>query len=104
VDGDASLAVGLLLEGTVVEERDEAAGRPKPAVESQPLRPRQRHPAKQAEDTPFGLFVAEYVRLVSCQKHWRSPTSLERRSDDVPGWLLLPLHEALIWVGRGIAL
>ena len=36
----------------MVEERDEAAG------------PRQRHPAKQAEDTPFGLFVAENVQLV----------------------------------------
>jgi len=74
---DASLSVGLLLEGIVVEERDGAAWQPKPAVESQPLRPRQRHPAKQAEDTPFGLFVAENVQLVSCQKHWWSPTRLE---------------------------
>jgi len=74
VDGDASLGVGLLLEGIVIEERDEAGGQPGPAVEPQPLRPRQRHPAKQAEDTPFGLFVAENVQLVSCQKHWRSPT------------------------------
>src|SRR6218665_3365761 len=49
----------LILEGIVVEERDEAAGQPKPAVEFQPLRHRQRHPAKQAEDTPFGLFVAK---------------------------------------------
>ena len=65
MDGDASLGVGLLLEGIVVEERDEAAGPPKPAVESQPLRPRQRHPAKQGEDTPFGLFVAENVQLRS---------------------------------------
>ena len=53
----ACLGVGLLLERIVVEERDEAAGQPKPAVESQPLRSRQRHPTKHAEDTPFGLFV-----------------------------------------------
>ena len=77
------MGVGLLLEGIiiVVEERDEAAGRPKKASEPQPLRPRQRHPAKQAEDTPFGLFVAENVQLVACQKHWRSPTRLERRTE-----------------------
>src|SRR6218665_4217362 len=74
----------------------------RPAVESQPLRPRQRHPAKQVEDTPFGFFVAESVQLVSCQKHWRSPTTLERRTEDVPRWLLLPLHEARIRVNRGI--
>src|SRR6218665_2359035 len=67
-----------------------------------PLRPRQRHPTKHAEDTPFGLFVAENAQLVSCQKHWRSPTRLERRTEDVPGWLLLPLHEARIRVDRGI--
>jgi len=79
----------LILEGIVVEERDEAAGQPKPAVEYQPLRPRQRHLAKQAEDTPFGLFVAENVQLMSWQKHWRSPTRLERRTEDMPGWLLL---------------
>ena len=71
MDGDASLGVGLLLEGIVVEELDEAAEQPKPAVESQPLRPRQRHPPKHAEDTPFGLFVAENVQLVSRQKHER---------------------------------
>src|SRR6218665_853176 len=39
---------------------------------------------------------------VSCQKHWRSPTRLERRTEDVPRWLLLPLHEARIRVDRGI--
>src|SRR6218665_312990 len=90
------------MEGIVVEERDEATGRPKPAVESPPLRPRQRHLEKQAEDTPFEFFVAENVQLVSCQKHWRSPTRLERRTEDVPRWLLLPLHEARILVDRGI--
>ena len=30
MDGDASMGVGLLLEGIVVQERDEAAGQPKP--------------------------------------------------------------------------
>src|SRR6218665_2711760 len=92
----------LILEGIVVEERDEAAGQPKPAVEYQPLQPRERHPAKHAEDTPFGLFVAENVQLMSCQKHRQSPTRLERPTEDVPRWLLLPLHEARIRVDRGI--
>src|SRR6218665_3975536 len=45
--------------------------------------------------------VAEYVQIVSCQKHWRSPTTLERCTEDVPRWLLLPLHEARIRVDRG---
>src|SRR6218665_1893849 len=45
--------------------------------------------------------VAENVQVVSCQKHWRSPTTLERRIEDVPRWLLLPLHEARIRVDRG---
>jgi len=82
----------------VDEERDKAAGRPKLAVESHSLRPRQRHPAKQEEDTPVGLFVAENVQLVSCQKHCRSPTRLERRTEDVPRWLLLPFNEARIQI------
>ena len=34
MDGDANPSVGLLLEGIVVEERDEVAGRPKPAQSS----------------------------------------------------------------------
>src|SRR6218665_3612312 len=34
--------------------------------------------------------------------HWRSPTRLERRTEDVPRWLLLPLHEVRIRVDRGI--
>ena len=88
--------------GIVVKERDEAAGQLKPAVESQPLRPRQRHPAKHAEDTPFGLFVAKNVQLVFCQKHWRCHTRQEIRTEDVPGWLILPLHEARIRVDREI--
>src|SRR6218665_857967 len=49
---------------------------------------------RQAEDTPFELFVAESVQLVSFQKHWRSPTTLERRTGDVPRWLLLQLHDS----------
>ena len=80
MDGDASLGVGLVLEGIVVKERDEAAGQPKPAVEPQSLRPRQRHPAKQAEDTLFGLFVAENVQLVSCQKPHQAGEAYRRRA------------------------
>ena len=60
MDWDASLGVGLLLEGIVVAERDEAAGQPKPAVESQPLPPRQRHPAKQAD-----VVMLYYCKLIN---------------------------------------
>ena len=56
------------MEEITVEERGEAAGRPKPAVESQPQQPRQRHPAMLAEDTPFNIIKHQTLFIATGDK------------------------------------
>ena len=79
MDRAASLGVGLLLEGIVVKERDEASCRATEASSRvSASTTKTAISAKQAEDIPhaFELLVAENVRLMTCLKHWRSPTRM----------------------------